>query len=455
MKTYAFTIRQKLIFSFVFAVIVSTSLVSGISLRQSHQVIEQRILNSELPAILMQFNNSIDKEIAILLAAAKQMAGSQLLVDQVDAPLTPEQDRIILTEMRAIKQQYQLLDASVANRDSGKYWMDSFTTAAQHKTQGWFRTLVNSGKETSLSIYKEDNGDVKLFINYQQPNGVILAGLSKSMDSMVNFINQFKLEQTGFVYLVDSQGQIRLHKGKPDMRDATLAREYSPAVSQTLLRKADFNVSKITRDGEVRIIASSYIPSMDWFVVGELPEQEAFTELDSITQTIILWTVVIVAVFVLLAVIIAANITRPIHRLAAVFRDLGQGEGDLRYRLPVDGQDEMAQLSEGFNGFISKIHHTVKEVADTGNTLRHAAETVASQAEITLNTSHSQRDRTLQLVTAINQMGVTVNEIAHNAGLAAESANSAESETGSGQHVWGKPAIPSINYPTTSAKSIR
>ncbi len=438
------TIKQKLAFSFIFAILISTSLVGFVSQRQAHHVVEQRLLKSELPATLMQFNRSIDKEISILLAAAEQLGNSRLLTEKVQSSpiasqaLSATQDKIILDELKAVKQQYQLIDASIANRQTGTYWMDSFTASRQHRENGWFTKLVASGQEKSLSVYREDSGEVKLFLNYQNPHGSTLAGLAKSMNGMVKFINQFTLEQTGFIYLVDNQGKVRLHKNTQKLGKATLQSEYAAPASQQLLNQSDFNFATVERDGQKLIVATSYIPSMDWYVVAEVPQHEIFSELNKATQQIMVWTLVIAALFALAALWLANSITRPIANLAAVFKDLGEGEGDLRHRINIEGKDEIAQLSQGFNSFISKIHSSVQDVAETGNALRSAAEAVASQAQLTLDNSHSQRDRTIQVVTAINQMGATVNEIAGNAAQAADAAQNAEGETQNGQNVVGK-----------------
>lgn len=431
------TIKHKLVLSLVLAVLSAISLVGYISHQQAKQVIEHRLLNTELPATLMQFNKSVEQEISVLLAASEQLASSPALIHLVQASQATNTDQPILNELRALKQQYNLIDASIANRVTGRYWMDSFDAAKQHKPQGWFRTLITSGKEKSLSLYREDNGDMKLFINYQQANGVALAGISKSINGMVDLINQFTLEQSGFVFLVNGQGTIQIHHRTP-LLGRSLQAEYSSAVSNQLMNKAPFSVATFNRNGETILVSSSYIPSMDWYVVAELPQEEAFAELDQTRQQIMLWTIAIAALFALLGVCLGSSITKPIARLASVFKELGEGDGDLRHRIDINGNDEIAQLSEGFNSFITKIHRSVSDVAETGNALRDAAESVAQQANETLTHSHSQRDRTLQMVAAINQMGATVNEIAANAAQAADAAYNANTETQSGQQVVGQ-----------------
>lgn len=196
-------------------------------------------------------------------------------------------------------------------------------------------------------MFQEDNGEVKLFVNYQQLHGKGMAGLSKSMDEMVRFINQFKLEQTGFVFLVDAKGHVQLHRDGTVMGKRDLSDLYGQSTAQALLQKNDFNLRQVDRDGQAILLATSYIPAMNWYVVAEVPLAETFAALDQARQQIMVWTGGIATVFVLLAIWLGSNITRPIAQLAQTFKDLGEGEGDLRHRIPVNGRDEMAQLAEG------------------------------------------------------------------------------------------------------------
>jgi len=445
MKFNSLTIKQKLIFAMVLAVLASTALVGFISQNQARTVVENRLLNSELPATLMQIRNAIDKEVSQLQSAAEQIATNRFILELYNSDQSNAQEQNLIQLLNDTKNQYQLFDASVANRSTGDYWnQDGFLRRLNHQQDGWFYDFTSGNQARMLNVFREENGDVKLFINYQQLNGKGMAGLSKSLDDMVSLINRFQLEQTGFVYLADAQGQVRLHKDTSKMGKTSLDQLYGANVSRKILNQHDINITETEINGTATLVATSYIPSMGWYVVAELPKHEAFSELDKATTQIMLWTLGIAALFIFVAIVLASSVTRPIANLAAVFKDLGEGEGDLRRRIDIEGKDEIAQLSAGFNSFISKIHNSVREVAETGNSLRSAAEAVASQAQLTLDNSHSQRDRTIQVVTAINEMGATVNEIAGNAAQAADAAQNAESETQNGQDVVGQ-ARNSIN----------
>ncbi len=67
-----------------------------------------------------------------------------------------------------------------------------------------------------------------------------------------------------------------------------------------------------------------------------------------------------------------------------------------------------------------------------------AAESVSNKAHITHDNGQEQRDQTLQVVAAINQMGMTISEIASNAATAAETATQASGNTEVGRSVVNK-----------------
>jgi len=286
-----FSIKKRLIITMISAVITATLLVGFVSQNLAKEVIETRLTTSELPAKLMQIRNEVDKEISTLQQAAHQLASNRFALERIKNTTFPADEAQLIQTLNDVKNQYQLIDASIANRKDGRYWnQNGFLRQLNHQQDSWFYDFTSSSKAQSVSIFKESNGETKLFINYQQLNGVGMSGLSKSLDDMVTFINQFKLEQSGFVYLVDASGIIRLHKDNAQIGNADLSRVYNRDVANTLLQTNAFNMSEATVGDHKSIIASSYIPSMDWYVIAELPTEEAFASLSQANNEIMLWT---------------------------------------------------------------------------------------------------------------------------------------------------------------------
>ncbi|MFM2636290.1 methyl-accepting chemotaxis protein [Vibrio vulnificus] len=428
------SIKQKVVIGITFAVLASTIILGFMAQKQSREVISHRLVDIELPLILSQINLQVDKDVSQLLSAAEQLAKNEFVRESVVQTENPEGQTKLVQQLNNVKDQYRLNDASVANRKTAYYWnQNGFLRQLTQSQDGWFFGFTNSGQATMVSIFTEANGEVKMFANYQHLSGFTMSGVSKSMDEMVSKLNSFKIEKTGYVFLVDSQGNIQIHKdrqavGKP-------LSSYVAENPSSLLNKQQDVVFETEVGGERVFVASAYVPSMNWYVVGIVPVDEVFADLDAAAQQMLITTLVVAAVFIFMGVILANSITKPIQQIAERFTDLGKGDGDLAQRIDIKGKDEIAQLSMGFNGFIEKIHTTMKEVAATSNSLNSAAETVSSKAATTHDNSQEQRDQTIQVVTAINQMGATISEIASNAATAADTANQASDNTQLGREV--------------------
>jgi methyl-accepting chemotaxis protein len=107
-------------------------------------------------------------------------------------------------------------------------------------------------------------------------------------------------------------------------------------------------------------------------------------------------------------------------------------------RLILSGNDELSAIANSFNRFIQKIHEIIEEVSSNSRELATAANKVAERALLSQANCTSQRDRTIQVSSAVNELGATVNEIAGNAAQAAEVAKGAGHQASDGSKVVGQ-----------------
>ncbi|MGR5465551.1 methyl-accepting chemotaxis protein, partial [Photobacterium damselae] len=73
------SIKKKLNLAMISAVLFSTALVGILSQQQARKVIDSRLLESEIPATLLQIRNQMDKVVSLLQAAAQQLATNPLV----------------------------------------------------------------------------------------------------------------------------------------------------------------------------------------------------------------------------------------------------------------------------------------------------------------------------------------------------------------------------------------
>ncbi len=429
------TLKQKILATVILAVALSCLLVGYFSQRSAQQLIEDRMFEQELPNLTQRIGKEIEKDLTSVANAARQLANDRFVLDWVERGMPKEQESILINQLKDMTSQYGLVTASFADRQSAAYYnQDGFLRILNHEQDNWFYDYTKSRQDLMLSIFRESNGEVKLFVNFQQLDGRGLAGLAKSLDSMVSMLANFRIGDSGFVFMTDGSGKVKLH---PDAAriDRDNLTQLASGNSTNLLNKQPFAATRAEVDGQPVILASSYIPLLDWYLVAQVPEAEIYAELDRARLHMVLVSLAIAVGMGLLGVLLAGSVSRPLNELARLFRELGSGDGDLTHRLKVDGRDELAQVATGFNNFVAKIHGSIEQVASNSRQLAATANEVAAKAQLTQHNCTAQRDRTVQVATAIHEMGATVSEIAGNASLAADVAKQANEQADAGAQV--------------------
>ncbi|MFB0766656.1 methyl-accepting chemotaxis protein [Aeromonas salmonicida] len=426
------TLKQKILATVTLAVVLSCLLVGYFSQRSAQQLIETRMFEQELPNLTQRIGKEIEKDLTSVANAARQLANDRFVLDWVARGMPREQESILIDQLKDMTAQYGLVTASFADRQSAAYYnQDGFLRNLTPEQDAWFYGYTKSPQDLMLSIFRETNGEVKLFVNFQQLNGRGLAGLAKSLDSMVSMLANFRIGDSGFVFMTDGSGKVKLH---PDAAriDRDNLTQLASSTTTNLLTKQAFAATQAEVDGQAVILATSYIPMLDWYLVAQVPEAEIYAELDKARLHIVLVSLAIAAGMGLLGMLLAGSVSRPLNELARLFRELGSGDGDLTQRLKVEGHDELTQVATGFNNFVAKIHGSIEQVASNSRQLAATANEVASKAQLTQHNCTAQRDRTVQVATAIHEMGATVGEIAGNASLAADVARQANEQADAG-----------------------
>jgi len=104
------------------------------------------------------------------------------------------------------------------------------------------------------------------------------------------------------------------------------------------------------------------LPGVDWLLLAEIDEAEAFEPVDMLRNRI--WTIgtVIALVLFFAAAFLARSVTRPLLALTIGAQRLGQR--DFGFRLPVPSRDEIGQLAQSFNFMAENLERTTVSKAE-------------------------------------------------------------------------------------------
>ncbi|MGF1757251.1 methyl-accepting chemotaxis protein [Photobacterium sagamiensis] len=129
------------------------------------------------------------------------------------------------------------------------------------------------------------------------------------------------------------------------------------------------------------------------------------------------------AIVALMYFILSRTVLRPLKDITRAVRDIAEGEGDLTQRLDTHGSDEISQLAQGINQFITKLQTIIRKVSTTAEQLLDSADVMKSISDTTHADLHTQQDQITQLASAATQMSSTNEEVAQNAAAASDSAS--------------------------------
>ncbi len=163
------------------------------------------------------------------------------------------------------------------------------------------------------------------------------------------------LGQTGQAYLIGSDGFLR-----SDLGGGVLGVQADPDIV-ALVRQAEGTeigrAIRPKRDPVLRSHARTRIPGLDWMVVVEIAEEEAFAPVRELRSRILLAGLPIVIGVLIAAAVLARSVTVPVLRLQGSVRRLAKRD----FRVQVDSggaRDELGELAEAFNNMARDLEKT-------------------------------------------------------------------------------------------------
>lgn len=157
-------------------------------------------------------------------------------------------------------------------------------------------------------------------------------------------------------------------------------------------------------------------------VAGEFLDTHAkhtIEELDTSTQKNELWLLIVVVIALIVSGVITYFIPKAfvdgINDLAHRIEEISKGDGDLTQRINSSKIDELGNLANQFDGFVSKLQQLIKEISERSNSLNDSSNNLRVSYESNQQLNARQSQSLEMIATAVNQFSVSVREVAENA----------------------------------------
>ncbi|PHQ75756.1 MAG: methyl-accepting chemotaxis protein [Shewanella sp.] len=152
-----------------------------------------------------------------------------------------------------------------------------------------------------------------------------------------------------------------------------------------------------------------------WYLFIGVDKTVAYAGVDTALKNAIMLSLVMLLISVLTSLGILKVLYRPILELKEMVSALSTGNGDLTRRLTVSSNDDLGQISAGINRFIASLQAMMLEIKEAANNISHSAERLRAQTDSNAEILNAHTQETEQVVTAIEEMSATANDVANNA----------------------------------------
>jgi methyl-accepting chemotaxis protein len=258
---------------------------------------------------------------------------------------------------------------------------------------------------------------------------VAVTGADVTLEDVLSDLQKIKPTPSGFAFLIDKSGNIIAHP-RTELTLKPMA-ELSKDLNAAIIEQASIKNAPpvVTQMGESKFLLKAHpVGDTDWILVTAANQAEALERLNQLLTSAAIALLLVGAVATVIATAMVHSQLQGLAQVRDAMQEIGSGTGDLTQRLPVHGQDELAEIAEAFNKFVKKIEHVMHDVRTSSESIANASSEIATG---TLDLSN----RTEQTASNLEETAASMEQLTDAVRHSADSAISANQLAGSSAQI--------------------
>ncbi len=259
-------------------------------------------------------------------------------------------------------------------------------------------------------------------------------GADVEISDILATMKQVVLPGDGVMFIVNQQGKLFIHPNT-DLLNQDVSSALGVSYSDIIRISQAHEESLIDYQGAKFIVYSREIAGTDLTTV-------ALVSYDSVVDPVydVLFSqLIFTAVFVILGIVIfnylCTLLFKPLRNLAAALEQVSSGSGDLTQRIPVESQDEVGRLANGFNEFVASLQKLILHIREQAENLTSQSHSSAARSNLTSEELSRQQQEINMVATAVTEMTSATQEIAAHAEQTAQAVQNSADSTANGRQV--------------------
>ncbi|MCP1309488.1 methyl-accepting chemotaxis protein [Paenibacillus tyrfis] len=374
-----FTIKNKLIFTFVVILLVPTVLLSYVSYQTARQNVDSQMVSSSKEAVEL-----IDALLNDFFASKMQQVDA--LSRTVDLSAVKAADNSNIGVQDSVRRQLLMYreiekdaDMVFVGTKNGLYMdsADATKMAADYdpRERAWFKQAVeNKGKIIITSPYiSSATGNLVFTVAKETADGRGVAAMSISTKKLAEITRTVSIGTEGFVFISDMDRKFVYHP------TSEIGSPMPEGEMTSNLYKTDTGYFQYTMDGALKKMVFSTNSSSGWKIGGTMYESEIADAASPILKSTLIVLVLSTLIGSLMVAAIIFSILKPLRKINEA--SLLISEGDLTKQIEIARADELGTLSSNFNKMASSLRALIYKVNDNAMQLAASAEQLSASSE--------------------------------------------------------------------------
>lgn len=398
MGKYQFGLRTKSVLALFIACLIALVPVSLIGW-QVLKGIQEHFGTAYLRNYTLLKRQDIVSPIRLELALSTRLADSVITSNWLKDESNPDKLKLFFDEADRYRKDFANQSFFIAAYESGNYYFidetdddlsPSYTLKRDNKSDAWFyNSLDKKIEKYNINVnYDEHLKLTQIWFNIAIRDGDKNLGLAGSSLNLTNFINNFIItNEPGLTPIILAEnGAIQAHQNvnliannqttgtsnTPIQPEQTLAGHLGNDAERAQLAAAMLKaktmqdqvvVIPITLDNIRQLLAISYIPDLQWYIVAAMDLSNAqFLDKKWLHSGIILLALLLISLLLGFAYTVNRIIIKPIKNLQQSATKIAQG--NYAFSLPKPKNDELGDLSAAFASMSEQIRNQMASLED-------------------------------------------------------------------------------------------
>ena len=407
-KKKMFPIKVKLLGTILPVVAVMVLVIAATSYQISKNIItgySQNLLSSSIANQANEIESWLDENLSAFQTVKQAVEGTN-----------PDEAAL----QRILDSYYQFND----NYPEGLYVADEngklMKAAGSDKTENgllesvWYQDGITRLNMAFTDAYTDENGEALvsasgILDDDSDTLKVISADLSLQRISII--VNSFIEMEDAQAFLVNSRdGTILAH------RDNSLISTRLAEAGDAFMRDVDEKLGQHDyRMTEIddRMTAFTEIEGTDWILVSYIPTETIYADINGVRILMIAIGLVSLLLLAILIERVVQVVIRPVRELTRIITAMT--DGDFTVHVTTKSNDEIGVMSRGVERFIQSMRGMILSIHGVSDKLHVQADNSNGVSGEMYNASRMQSESMQELNKTVEQLSISVNEIAENA----------------------------------------